>query len=85
MFMKLLMVIGALITILQSFRVSICFLRKDISNIKKIFEMLLLIIMLVLSNNNLQYYGGKVNIYFSIILSLYILIAFIYERMRRME
>lgn len=85
MFMKLLMVIGALITILQSFRVSICFLRKDISNIKKIFEMLLLIIMLVLSNNNLQYYGGKVNIYFSIILSLYILIAFIYERMQRKE
>lgn len=83
--MKVLMVIVALITILQSFRVSIYFLRKDVSNIRKIFESLLLIIMLFLSNNNLQYCGGKVNMYFSIILSLYILIAFIYERMQRKE
>ena len=83
--MKILIVVSSLMTILESFRVSIYFLRKDVSIIKKVSEIIILIIMIILCNNNLQYQGGKINIYLSIFLSLYVLMSFIYEIIARKE
>ena len=39
--MKLLLIITIIITLIQVIRVSTCFLRKDASSIKKIFELLM--------------------------------------------
>ena len=50
--MKILLIITIIITLLQSFRVSIYFLRKDVSIIKKIIELLVLIVMIILEYFN---------------------------------
>ena len=69
-----------IITLIQTFRVSICFFRKDISLFKKLFGLLLLVIIVILDYYNII---GNGNIYISLILSLYILISFIYERLNK--
>ena len=45
--MKLLLIITIIITLIQVVRVSSNFLRKDVSSIKKIFELLILIVMVI--------------------------------------
>ena len=80
--MTILFIITIIMTLLQSFRVSIYFLRKDISIIKKIIELLILIIMVILEYYNLV--DNKYT-YISLVISFYILICFIYERVYKNE
>lgn len=73
-----------IMTLLQSFRLAIYILRKDISIFKKIFESLILLFMIILEYFNLL---DKTNysIYFSLILSCYTFISFVYERIFKNE
>ena len=77
--MILLLIITIIVTLLQVFRVSIYILRKDVSIVKKVFELLILITMIILEYFNLMY-DSYYSIYFSLGLSIYTLISFIYER-----
>ena len=79
--MKLLLVFTVISSILQAFRTSIYYLRKDISSIKKIIEIVVLISMIILSYFNLTKNILTITFYFAIILSLYIFISFIYEKL----
>ena len=78
--MKLLLIITIIITLIQVVRVSSDFLRKDASSIKKIFELLILIVMVILEYFNLLDIS-KITMYLSLLLSIYILISFIYEKL----
>lgn len=82
--MKLLLIITIIITLIQVVRVSTCFLRKDASSIKKIFELLILIVMVILEYFNLLDIS-KITMYLSLLLSIYILISFIYEKLCKNE
>ena len=78
--MKLLLIITIIITLIQVVRVTTIFLRKDASSIKKIFELLILIVMVILEYFNLLDIS-KITMYLSLLLSIYILISFIYEKL----
>ena len=82
--MKLLLIITIIITLIQVVRVSSNFLRKDASSIKKIFELLILIVMVILEYFNLLDIS-KITMYLSLLLSIYILISFIYEKLCKNE
>ena len=82
--MILLLITTIIITLIQVLRVSIYILRKDITITKKIFELLLLIIMIILEYFNLLNNKSSY-IYLSLILSIYTLISFIYERLSKNE
>ena len=82
--MKLLFIITIIITLIQVVRVSTFFLRKDASSIKKIFELLILIVMVILEYFNLLDIS-KITMYLSLLLSIYILISFIYEKLCKNE
>ena len=73
-----------IIALLQVFRVSIYILRKDVSNGKKVFELLVLIVMIILEYYNLLDISSY-TIYISLVLSIYTLISFIYERLFKNE
>lgn len=81
--MKYIIILYGIISVIQSFRVSIYFLRKDISLFKKILETCILLLMIILCFFDLKY--NKLSIYISGIISLYIVIMFIYERLSRNE
>ena len=83
--MRLLLILTIVATILQAFRISIYFLRKDISSIKIIIETVVLISMVILSYFNLTENILKLTFYISIVLSLYIFISFIYEKVFKNE
>lgn len=78
--MRILIILIVATTILQAFKVSIYYLRKDVSLIKKAIETIILIAMITLN-----YFNLKENIiisafYMSLILSAYTFISFIYEK-----
>jgi len=81
--MKFLIVFTAVVTILQTFRVTIFYFRKDIKCLKKTFETILLIIMVILCYFNLK--EIKISIYLSIVPLLYIIVMFVYERLLSKE
>ncbi|MGM9875331.1 MAG: hypothetical protein ACI32H_05365 [Bacilli bacterium] len=83
--MRLLLIFTVIATILQAFRISIYLLRKDIVYIKKIIEIIVLFLMIILSYFNLTKGILKVTFYTSIVLSIYIFISFIYERLIKNE
>ena len=83
--MRLLLILTIVATILQAFRISIYYLRKDISFIKIIIETVVLISMVILSYFNLTENILKLTFYISIVLSLYIFISFIYEKVFKNE
>lgn len=83
--MRLLIMLTILITVLQAYRTSIYFLRKDISFIKKILETIVLCLMIILSYFNLKENIFPLTLYFALILSLYIFISFIYEKIFKNE
>ena len=83
--MRLLLILTIVATILQAFRISIYFLRKDISSIKKIIEIVVLILMVILSYFNLTGNILKLTFCISTILSMYIFISFIYEKLFKNE
>lgn len=82
--MKLLLIITIIVTLIQVVRVSTFFLRKDVSSIKKIFELLILIVMVILEYFNLLDIS-KTTMYLSLLLSIYILVSFIYEKLYKNE
>ena len=82
--MIFLLIITIIITLIQVIRVSIYILRKDISIVKKMFELLILIIMIILDYFNLLNILSY-TLYISLILSLYILINYIYEKLFKNE
>ena len=51
--MRLLVILTVLATIVQSYRTSIYFLRRDVSFIKKMMEIIVLIMMIILGYFNL--------------------------------
>lgn len=73
-----------IIALLQVLRVSIYILRKDVSNGKKVLELLILIVMIILEYYNLLNISSY-TIYISLVLSIYTLISFIYERLFKNE
>ncbi len=79
--MRLLLILTIVATILQAFRTSIYYLRKDISYIKKIIEIVILILMIILDYFNLTENILKLTFYFALILSFYIFVSFIYEKL----
>lgn len=79
--MRLLLILTVIITILQAFRTSIYYLRKDISPIKKIVETVVLIVMVILSYFNLKGNIFKPTFYITLILSFYTFVSFIYEKL----
>ena len=83
--MRLLLILMVVATILQAFRISIYFLRKDISSIKIIIETVVLISMVILSYFNLTENILKLTFCISTILSVYIFISFIYEKVFKNE
>ena len=83
--MRLLLILMVVATILQAFRISIYYLRKDISSIKKIIEIVVLILMVILSYFNLTGNILKLTFCISIVLSIYIFISFIYEKVFKNE
>ena len=82
--MNIILIITILLTLIQVFRVSIYFLRKDISVLKKIIELLILIVMILLEYFNLVY-NNRISIIISFILSIYILVCFLYQRFFKNE
>ena len=82
--MKLLLIITIIVTLIQVVRVSSNFLRKDASSIKIIFELLILIVIVILEYFNLLDIS-KTTRYLSLLLSIYILISFIYEKLCKNE
>lgn len=82
--MNIILIITILLTLIQVFRVSIYFLRKDISVLKKIIELLILIVMIILEYFNLVY-NNRISIIISFILSIYILVCFLYQRFFKNE
>ena len=83
--MRLLVIITVIITVLQTFRVAIYYLRKDISLIKKIIETIILITMIILSYFNLKENIFPFSLYITLLLSFYILIIFLYEKLFKNE
>ncbi|MGM9876883.1 MAG: hypothetical protein ACI310_06645 [Bacilli bacterium] len=83
--MRLLVIITVIITVLQTFRVAIYYLRKDISLIKKIIETIILITMIILSYFNLKENIFPFSLYIALLLSFYILIIFLYEKLFKNE
>lgn len=81
--MKILIILSAIITILQAFRVAILNFRKDVKILKRIFEITLLIVMITLCYFNLE--EIKLSIYLSTLLSSYIIIIFVCEKISRKE
>ena len=81
--MIILIIFTIIITLLQVLRVSIYFLRKDVSYFKKIFELLILIIMIILDYYNLL--NNNYTIYISLIICIYILLNYIYDRLYKNE
>ncbi len=83
--MRLLIITTAIMTSLEAFRVAICYMRKDVLLIKKVFESLILIGMIVLCFFNLNYDMNTLLVCLSILFCLYVFGMFIYERISRRE
>ena len=82
--MKVLLIITIIMTLIEVFRVSIYILRGDVSIIKKLFEVFVLAIMIIFDYYNLldKY---SYTIYVALVLSIYVFICFIYERLFKNE
>ena len=80
--MRLLIILTVVITILQAFRTSIYCLRKDVSSIKKIIEIVILILMIILCYFNLIKNIFIPTFYIALILSFYTLVSFVYEKLK---
>ena len=76
--MKYLVLFIILIIILQSYRLSIVFLRKDVNLLKKMFETLILVFLIFLSFFNLIF-ENHITIYLSLFIAIYTVIMFIIE------
>ena len=76
--MRLLVILTVLATIVQSYRTSIYFLRRDVSFIKKMMEIIVLIMMIILGYFNLVN-NILLTLYMALLLSFYTFISFIYE------
>lgn len=83
--MRLLIILTVVITILQAFRTSIYYLRKDVSSIKKIIEIVILISMIILCYFNLIKNIFIPIFYIALILSFYTLVSFVYEKLFKNE
>lgn len=83
--MRLLLILTVIITILQTFRTSIYYLRKDITFSKKIRETIVLLMMIILSYFNLTENMFVKTIYFTLLLDIYILLSFSYEKLFEKE
>ena len=83
--MRLLIILTVVITILQAFRTSIYCLRKDVSSIKKIIEIVILILMIILCYFNLIKNIFIPTFYIALILSFYTLVSFVYEKLFKNE
>lgn len=83
--MKLILIFTSLMTILQAFRIAIYYLRNDVSFLKKVIELIILIAMVILSYFNLEDNTIILTIYLATILSFYILVMFIYEKLFKQE
>ena len=82
--MKLLLIITIIATLIQVIRVSSNFLKKDTSIIKRLFELIIFTIMIILEYFNLLYISSK-SLYLSLFLSIYIICAFLYEKLFKNE
>lgn len=84
--MRLLLMLTVVMTILQAFRMSIYYLRKDISSIRKIIETIVLIAMIILNYFNLKENNIFIHtLYIALLLSAYIFISFVYEKLFKNE
>ena len=81
--MKYIIILYGVVTVIQTFRMTIYFLRKDISLFRKIWETCILFLMTILCFFDLKY--NMPAIYLSGIVSMYIIVMFIYERLSRNE
>ena len=83
--MRLLLILTFIITILQAFRTAIYYLRKDITFNKKIRATIVLLMMIIISYFNLTKNMFAKTIYFTILLDIYILLSFSYEKLFKKE
>ena len=83
--MKILIIFTAIMTVMETYRLSIYFLRKDISLVRKIFEILILILMICLCYLNLEYLGGWIVIYLSVISDGYIFLMIVNDFVRKKD
>lgn len=80
--MRSITLIMIIMTILETYRLSIIYLRRDIKLPRKLLETCLLISMVILSYFNLNY-GLSITCYISIIFSIYVLIKLVMERINK--
>lgn len=83
--MRLLLILTFIITILQAFRTAIYYLRKDITFNKKIRATIVLLMMIIISYFNLTKNMFAKTIYFTLVLDIYILLSFSYEKLFKKE
>ena len=83
--MRLLLILTIVATILQAFRISIYYLRKDITFNKKIRATIVLLMMIIISYFNLTKNMFAKTIYFTLLLDIYILLSFSYEKLFKKE
>ena len=83
--MRLLLILTFIITILQAFRTAIYYLRKDITFNKKIRATIVLLMMIIISYFNLTKNMFAKTIYFTLLLDIYILLSFSYEKLFKKE
>ena len=83
--MKGLIILTAIMTVIQTYRLSIYFLRKDLSLVRKFLEVLILVMMIVLCYLDLEYLGGKDVVILSLLGDIYVLGMFIYEVLTKKE
>lgn len=76
--MKYLVLLIVLVTILQTYRLSIIYLRRDVKLYRKIYETNFLVSLIILSFFNLNY-ENHIMIYVSLPITIYIIIMFILE------
>lgn len=81
--MKYIIILYGVASVIQAFRMTIYFLRKDISLFRKIWETCILFLMTILCFFDLKYNVSA--IYLSSIVLVYIIAMFIYERLSRNE
>lgn len=77
--MRIITLITIVMTILETYRLSMFYLRRDVKLFRKILETLILIIMIILSYFNLNY-SLTFTAYISILFSLYAFIMFAVEK-----
>ena len=83
--MRLLLILTFVITILQAFQTAIYYLRKDITFNKKIRATIVLLMMIIISYFNLTKNMFAKTIYFTLLLDIYILLSFSYEKLFKNE